>query len=266
MSLMPYFREAGSGPGVVCLHSNASASVQWKLLMERLAPQFHVLAPDTLGAGRSPAWPEDRAIALEDEVELLAPIFEMAGTPFHLVGHSYGAAIALRAALTLRARIRTLCVYEPTLFSLLEEEAPGQPAAQGIRRTATDAAALVDAGRPLAAGERFIDYWMGQGTWSAMPPARQQVVAASMANIGGWARALWAEDTPLRAFRSLDLPVLYMIGGRSPESSRGVARLLTGVLPEVSAVEFDDLGHMAPVTNPERINEVILQFLLQHRD
>ncbi len=266
MRLMPFFREAGSGPGVVCLHSNASASAQWKMLMELLAPQFHVLAPDTLGAGKSPAWPADRAIVLDDEVELLAPIFEMAGTPFHLVGHSYGAAIALRAALTLRPRIKTLCVYEPTFFSLLEEEAPGQPAGQGIRRTAIDAAALVEAGRPHAAAERFIDYWMGQGTWSGMPAARQEVVAGSMANIGGWAGALWAEDTPLRAFRSLDLPVLYMTGGRSPDSSRGVARLLTGALPNLSQVEFADLGHMAPVTDPERINDAILQFLMRHRE
>jgi pimeloyl-ACP methyl ester carboxylesterase len=265
MQFTPYFREAGSGPGVVCLHSNASASAQWKMLMERLAPQFHVLAPDTLGAGRSPAWPADRAIVLDDEVALLEPIFEMAGAPFHLVGHSYGAAIALRAALTQPARVKTLCVYEPTLFSLLEEEAPGQPAARGIQCTASDAAALVEAGQPLAAAERFIDYWMGHGSWSAMPAPRQQVVAGSMANIGGWARALWAEDTPLQAFRSLDLPVLYMIGGRSPDSSRGVARLLTGVLPNVSTVQFDDLGHMAPVTDPERINEAILRFLMQHR-
>ena len=266
MRLMPYFREAGSGPGVVCLHSNASASAQWKMLMERLAPQYHVLAPDTLGAGRSPAWPADRIIDLDDEVDLLEPIFEMAGAPFHLVGHSYGAAIALRVALTQRARIKTLCVYEPTCFSLLEEEIPGHPAARGIHQTVIDAAAHIEAGRPLAAAERFIDYWMGTGSWAAMPDARQQVVAGSMANIGGWARALTAEGTPLQAFRSLDLPVLYMTGGRSPDSSRAVARLLTGVLPNVSQVEFEDLGHMAPVTHPERINDVILRFLLQHRE
>ena len=44
---LPFVREAGAGAGVVCLHSNASTSNQWRELMERLAPKFHVLAPDS---------------------------------------------------------------------------------------------------------------------------------------------------------------------------------------------------------------------------
>lgn len=51
----PYFRESGSGPGVVCLHSNASTSGQWTALIERFGPTFHVLAADSYGAGRAPS-------------------------------------------------------------------------------------------------------------------------------------------------------------------------------------------------------------------
>jgi hypothetical protein len=32
----PFFREAGVGPGVVCLHSNAASSNQWRGLMDLL--------------------------------------------------------------------------------------------------------------------------------------------------------------------------------------------------------------------------------------
>ena len=95
----PFFREVGSGPGVVCLHANASTSSQWRGLMDSLAPRFHVLAADSFGAGRSPAWPSDRQVSLRDEVELLQPVFDRAGERFTLVAHSYGAAIALIAAL-----------------------------------------------------------------------------------------------------------------------------------------------------------------------
>ncbi len=42
-----FVREAGSGPAVICLHSNASTSGQWRGLMERLAPKFRVLAVDS---------------------------------------------------------------------------------------------------------------------------------------------------------------------------------------------------------------------------
>lgn len=56
----PFFREAGTGPGVVCFHANASSSTQWRELMELLAPRCHVLATDGYGAGKSPPWPADR--------------------------------------------------------------------------------------------------------------------------------------------------------------------------------------------------------------
>ena len=71
---LPFVRAAGSGPGVVCLHSNASSSSQWRGLMELLAPRFRVLAPDSYGAGKSPDWPSDREISLADEVALIGEI------------------------------------------------------------------------------------------------------------------------------------------------------------------------------------------------
>ena len=45
----PYFREAGSGTSVVCIHSSASSSGQWRALMERLADRFRVIAVDLYG-------------------------------------------------------------------------------------------------------------------------------------------------------------------------------------------------------------------------
>jgi pimeloyl-ACP methyl ester carboxylesterase len=52
----PYVREAGSGPGVICIHSNASSSAQWRGLMDMLSPNHLVLAPDSYGSGKSPDW------------------------------------------------------------------------------------------------------------------------------------------------------------------------------------------------------------------
>ena len=262
--LQPFIREAGAGPGVVCIHSNASTSSQWRALMDRLESSHHVFAPDSLGAGKSPPWPADHVVGLSDEVALLEPVFAAAGTPFFLVGHSYGAAVALVAAVARPDRVRALVVYEPTLLSLLEEEAPGQAAANGIRAAAAAAAAAIEAGDAATAGERFIDYWMGAGTWHGMPGARQASVAGSMGNIGHWARALFAETTPLLAFRALDLQVLYMVGAESPASSRSVARLLAGVLPRVTVLEFPGLGHMGQVTHPDVVNDAVVEFLARH--
>lgn len=257
----PFFREAGSGPGVVCIHSNASTSGQWRPLMERLAPKFRVLAPDAYDSGKGPHWHSDRVITLSDEAALIAPVLERAGTAITLVGHSYGAAVALVAALAFPGRVRAMALYEPTLFAVLEAEKPSPNDADGIRNAVAAAAAELDAGNADGAAERFIDYWMGEGAWKRMPAERKPPIAASVKNVRRWAHALFREPTPLAAFRVLDLPVLYLVGERTTASARGVARLLAPALPKAQVVHLERLGHMGPVTHPEIVNEKIAAFL-----
>jgi pimeloyl-ACP methyl ester carboxylesterase len=229
--------------------------------MDRLAPKFRVLAPDSYGSGSSPDWPSDRVISLRDEVELIEPVLERAGSSLALVGHSYGAAVAFMAALANPGRVRALALYEPTLFALIDAVTPPPNEADGIRVGVADAAAALDAGDRDAAAERFNDYWMGEGSWQGTPDSRKAPIASSVRNIRRWGHALFTEPTPLAAFRSLDIPVLYMVGGRSPASAHGVARILVNALPRVDLAGFGDLGHMGPVTHPERVNEAIARFL-----
>src|SRR5918996_2078004 len=105
---VPGVREAGTGVPVVCVHASASSSGQWRPLMERLSGRFRSLAVDLYGYGQSPPWPDERPLALADEVELIEPVLETAGDRLHLVGHSYGGAVALRAALACPTRLRSL--------------------------------------------------------------------------------------------------------------------------------------------------------------
>jgi pimeloyl-ACP methyl ester carboxylesterase len=253
----------------VCLHSNASSSAQWRGLLELLAPKFHVLAPDAYDSGKGPHWPSDRIIRLRDEAALFEPVLNRAGSPaghssgapIALVGHSHGAAVALIAALANPARVRAMALYEPTLFSLIEAHKPQPNDADGIRNAVAASSAALDAGDQDAAARHFIDYWMGAGAWQQTPEARKPAIAASVTNVRRWAHALMTEPTPLQAFRALDVPVLYMVGKRSTVSARGVARLLAAALPRVELVEFEKLGHMGPVTHPEKVNETIRPFL-----
>ena len=256
-----FFREAGSGPSIVCLHSNASSSSQWRPLMDTLTPKFHVLAVDSYGAGKSPPWPTDRSIGLRDEVALIAPVLDLAGDSFSLVGHSYGAAIALIAALEHPDRIHALVLYEPTLFALIDADSRQPNDADGIREVVADAVLSLEGNDSDNAARRFIDYWMGPGTWEHMEEKNRAAITKSIPNVGNWKNALFGEPTRLRSFAGLNIPVLYMIGQQSPPSSRGVARLLTPVLPQVEVVEFKDLGHMGPVTHSTVVNETILRFL-----
>lgn len=260
-SLTPYVREAGAGPGVVCIHSNASSSAQWRDLMNVLAGTHRVLAPDCYGSGKSPDWPSDREITLRDEVAFIEPVLAAAGTPHVLVGHSYGGAVALVAALMAPQRVRALALFEPTLFALVDKQSPPPNGVDGIRHTVAAASAALDRGDRDAAAGHFIDFWMGRGSWDATPPQRRPSIADSVVNVRRWAHALFGEPTPLQAFAALEVPVLYLIGAASPESAHAVARLLVPVLPRVRVVELPGLGHMAPITHPAVVNAEIVKFI-----
>lgn len=263
----PFYREAGGGPTVICLHASGSSSRQWLPLMEYLGPRYHVLAVDTWGSGKSPAWRAKRPLTLSDEVALLEPVLARAHAqgPVMLVGHSYGAAVALIAALEHPEKVHALAVYEPTLFSLVDQESPAPNEIDGFRAVYAETAERVDAGDAPAAARCFVDYWSGSGAWEQMPEARQGQVAATMGNIRGWGHACLKEHTPLSAFSWIGAPVLFMMGETSPASSRAVGSLLTRALPRVQIVEFEDMGHMGPVTHPDAVNQVISRFLEWHR-
>ena len=261
----PFFREAGGGPTVVCLHASGSSSRQWLPLMDYLGPRYHVIAVDSYGSGKSPAWRAKRPLTLRDEVALLEPVFARAQGPVMLVGHSYGAAIALIAALEHPEKVHALVLYEPTLFSLVDMESPPPNEVDGFRAAFNDTAELIDAGDAPAAGRRFVDYWSGPGAWEQMPEARQGQVAASMSNIRAWGHACLKEPTPPAGFSWVGAPVLFMMGESSPLSSRAVGSVLTRALPRVQIIELEGMGHMGPVTHPDPVNRVISRFLEWHR-
>ena len=110
-----FVRQAGAGPTVVCLHSNASSSAQWRGLMDLLAPGHTVLAPDSYGSGKSPEWPSDSRITLGDEVRLVEHLILGAPDQPVLVGHSYGGWVISGAIEKLEKRVASIVYLDAAL-------------------------------------------------------------------------------------------------------------------------------------------------------
>jgi pimeloyl-ACP methyl ester carboxylesterase len=260
----PSVRRAGSGPTVLCLHSNASSSAQWRALSERLAPHRTVIAADSWNAGRSPTWAASRPPTFDDEVDLIEPLLLEADGPVDLVGHSFGGAIALRAALRHPTRVRSIAAYEPTAFWLVAaSERPGD--VQGIADVAVDASAAVERGDLDAAAQRFVDFWNGPGAWARTPPERRDAPLRAIRFVGDWGHATLGDSTPLDAFAALRVPVLLLSGEASPLSGQAPAALLARTLPDARLEILAGLGHMGPVTHPDPVNARLERFLLEPR-
>lgn len=168
---------------LLALHCSGSSGRQWGAWLPTLGERCGgVITPELMGYAGNEAWPAGRRVTLDDEAAALAPL--LAEGPVHLLGHSYGAAVALQLALRCPSRVRSLTLYEPVRFGLLLQQ-QGQPRALGqsvvmvARRIGLD----VMAGALDAAAERFVDYWSGIGSWQQMKPAAQQNLAHRMPKV-----------------------------------------------------------------------------------
>ena len=98
---------------VICLHSSASTGGQWAALRAQLEPGVRVLTPDFHGHGAGPAWQGADEDIVAFDAARIARLAESVPGGVHLVGHSYGGAIALRVALYHPESVTSVSVYEP---------------------------------------------------------------------------------------------------------------------------------------------------------
>lgn len=260
----------GAGPPVLLLHSSVSGRRQWRRLIERLAPHHRVIAPDLHGYGGTTAWPphdepspadEDRRASLAEAARLVLALVDALGlrAPLRLVGHSWGGAVALQAAALLRERASHVAVYEPMLPGLLRMHGRHDAAAE-MAALHADVQRHARAGRWLALGERFTDYFNGAGSWAASDAVRRQRIADALpANPHEWRAAM----APLRsdAFAAIEARVLLMRGRATRPALAEIASVLHRRFAHWSLVDVAGCGHMAPLTHAEAINRWIVEFL-----
>ena len=122
-------RSRAGKPTVICLHSSGGGGAQWKALVARLQPEFGTIAPDLHGHGSGPAWRGAPADIVAADAARIASLAADAPGDVHLVGHSYGAAIALRVALHHPESAASVAVYEPVAMRILFDYDPNHRSA-----------------------------------------------------------------------------------------------------------------------------------------
>jgi pimeloyl-ACP methyl ester carboxylesterase len=247
---------------VICLHSSASSPRQWLPLAQRLAGSHRVVAPGLIGYSDGPPWSGERPLSLDEEAAWIERWLDGAGAPVHLIGHSYGGAVALKVAQRRPDRVRSLVVYEPVLFRLLTGDALTE-----IVGLAGATEQACQAGDPAGAARTFVDYWSGQGTWRRMSPAQQGGVTQRMHKVVAEFHAMFADGTPASSYARLSMPILFLSGTLTRTPITRIARVVQNFLPGASRIEMPGLGHMGPITHPDAVNALIALFLdSQQRD
>lgn len=250
----------GQGPPVILIHSSVSGNRQWRALVDTLKDRYRVLAVNLFGYGQTTPWPEQASQSLYAQAQLVLALSEEVSGPLHLVGHSFGASVALKSAMLLGPRVASLTLLEPNPFYLLRQE--GRTQAYMESRLLRDHVKCFGAlGDWQKVAERFADYWLGDGSWDAMPDKRRAAFIESLPpNFHEW-DAVMDEQTTINECKALTPRTLVVsdIATRLPILE--IVDIFSRACPHWSFRTVAEGGHMAPLTRPELINPIVAEFL-----
>jgi pimeloyl-ACP methyl ester carboxylesterase len=197
-------------------------------------------APDVPGCGSR---------QLRGEAELGALDAEVAGA--HLVGHSFGAAVAVDLALHRPDAVRSLILVNPLLLGRSSHVAAWSVSVERAKAGDLEGAREAWAKCPLFDGAR--------------ESVREILARYRGAHWTGEVRTAFRVSEPAQQLSVLTQPVLVVTSTRDQPAFRAMAREYRDALPQARLAELD-AGHMAPSERPDEFNALLRNFLGQTLD
>ncbi|MBT0958135.1 alpha/beta hydrolase [Alphaproteobacteria bacterium KMM 3653] len=262
---MPYGQRAGIGTKwsvwgegperAVMVHCSLARHEVLRPLYAALdAPALQAVAFDMPGHGGSDPWEGAR----EYQGATAQVGLSFCEGPAHVIGHSFGATVALRMAVEAPERVASLTLIEPVFFAVARVDGAAEYAAH-----AADFAPFVDAmaaGEAEAAARIFTGLWGGGTPWDQMPPALRADIAGRIGLIPAGADAIEEDCAGLLTsgvLEALDLPVLLVAGAQTQSVVHAIHRGLAARIKGAQSVVIEGAGHMVPLSHPVQVAAAI---------
>lgn len=244
------FERSGHGPPLVLVHGMTADHTRWKPVLPMLEMYFTVYAMDRRGRGRSADAP---GYEIDREVEDVTALVDSIGKPAALLGHAYGAILALEATMHT-PNVSKLVLYEPPILTA----------------ASTDEAIFHRMEELLAAGDReaVVTAFFRQIVRSTDDEVRM------LRSLPGWSARVAAAHTILRELRSSDgyrfkasrfagfqTPTLLLIGGESPPHFREAVKAVHAAIPTAHVSVLPGQRQAAMNSAPHLFLRPVVDFL-----
>lgn len=254
-------------PLVVLLHDGAwggSAEASWGRVIPNLAEHFHVLAPDLYGYGRSSKMVQLDVAPYEFRLRQVAALLDslaLTNVPAHVVGNSFGGAMALRAT--------TLPWFAWRVKSAVSIAGTGGP-----YRTKKSLESLAHFDGTSNDMKRIVGLLTGDFDGISEHVALRMRDANNAAHYR--AVAAVGLPTPFKAtsgrvdaypenLRHVRVPLALIAGTHDDLVERGWAMRIAAHAPACSVHEVDG-RHSPNVSNPETTAHLLTGILLEHEN
>jgi pimeloyl-ACP methyl ester carboxylesterase len=247
----------GRGAPVVLVH--ASAFVSWYVpLVEGLADLTTLRYRRRLRPSESGGY---RSLTVADDAAICGRLMDHVGWPrAHIVGHSYGALVALRLAMDAPERVGSIALLEPAargVSSSVQVVAALEPVVAAYR--SGDTAGAVDAFLRHVGGDGYravLDRVVPDASGDALAEAdlffQVEMPAVTRFRFG-----------PSEAAR-ITAPVLNVVGTESVPRFREGGELVQSWFPQAERLTVPRAGHLLMVQNPAAVAEGLRAFHSRH--
>ena len=247
--------ERGSGPVLLLVHGFPLDHSMWAGQIDALAARYRVIAPDLRGFGQSSG--QDERTTMQQFATDLAGLLD--GLEIResvtLCALSMGGYIALQFWMQYRDRLSRLILCDTRAASDTPEGAQGRLALAGTVLTegslpvADSMLPKLFAPQSLVSGADYIE-----ATKQVMASTRPTTVAASLRGMAE--RPDMTDELP-----NIDLPALLLCGEHDVITPAAEMRDVAVAMPDSKFHVIYGAGHMSPLERPERVTQLILDFL-----
>lgn len=258
--------EKGSGEAVVFIHGAVSDLRTWIEQVEAFSENYRAISYSRRhhepNEKASETAEYSRTLHTEDLIEFLKTLgLEKA----HLVGHSYGASVALLAALKNPGLAASLTLGEPSPFPTLLNETGISLLSE--QKTAFDEAIrLAENGNEEAAVREFLHTIVGVDVLPLLPDERRAVVLENQDTLLPMLKTYY-DSPPITCGRlnSLTVPTLLITGELSPKLARVNNEAINNCLPNSRTAILKCASHGLQIENPAGFNNLVSEFISRNK-
>lgn len=254
-----YFEKAGQGRTLILLHGAGADKNSWCRFAKHLSKDDRVIIPDLPGHGDSVLNLSLRYTIAQQALYLHELLTRLNAGSIHIVGHSMGAAVALRYAHLHLKDVQSLILLDAAGV----EKTPSEMR-QELEQTGVHPMMAIES---TADYKKLIQYGMNKPPY--IPNFFLELLATDKINRREIERKVFndiiLDMDQISILPTLTLPVLIIWGRLDRVLHVNDAELLHELLPNSQKIILDDIGHVPMIEAPQLSAKLCLKFMSGER-
>ncbi|MEM7801231.1 MAG: alpha/beta hydrolase [Chloroflexota bacterium] len=258
----------GGGTPNLFIHGSLDDHQAWDGVVDALLAEAEHPIPmivyDRRGHSASTDSPGQGRIS-QDVADAAALLSYLNVAQAHVVGHSYGANIALSLAQQHPELVASLFLYEPPIFGLLNGTPAYVTALKNAKEVMEEAVGLLEAGEIEKGTALFVEeIAFGGGSWHSVLDERTR--ACMLANADTWldqARDPERLEIGIEGLKDQAIETTLCYGNQTLSSFRGVVEVMRERMPSLRTIAIAGAGHGAPISHPTELAAAVQAHLSQ---